>query len=238
MTYRYIYKITCTTGKLKDKFYFGQHTTNNLNDGYKGSGIILQKYYKKHHKDYIKEIISFHNSQEELNQAEYDIIHPYLNDNNCLNLKDGGNQGTLSEETKNKISISNKGNISPNKGVKMTEEQKLKISISRKGKCTGENHPFHNGLTKEHINKIAISNRGKKRSDETKKRFSEIHKGQIPWNKGITGNTLSEEHKNNIAKANIGKKFLNDGINTYFVSSEYWGELIDIGFVFGISQHK
>ena len=27
--YRYIYKITCTSGSFKDKFYFGQHTTED-----------------------------------------------------------------------------------------------------------------------------------------------------------------------------------------------------------------
>ena len=72
MIYRYIYKITCTAGSFKDKFYFGQHTTDNLDDGYKGSGRKIGNYYKKHPNDYIKEIISFYNSQEELNKAEYD----------------------------------------------------------------------------------------------------------------------------------------------------------------------
>lgn len=66
MTYRYIYKITCTAGSFKGKFYYGQHTTENLDDGYKGSGRKINDYYKKYPNDYIKEIISFHNSQEEL----------------------------------------------------------------------------------------------------------------------------------------------------------------------------
>ena len=77
MIYRYIYKITCTTGSFKDKFYYGQHTTTNLDDGYKGSGHFLGDYYKKYPNDYIKEIIAFYNTEEELNQAEYDIIHPH-----------------------------------------------------------------------------------------------------------------------------------------------------------------
>ena len=40
MIYRYIYKITCTTGSFKDKFYFGQRTTyiDPSKDKYKGSG--------------------------------------------------------------------------------------------------------------------------------------------------------------------------------------------------------
>ena len=103
MTYRYIYKITCTAGRFKDKFYFGQHTTDNLNDGYKGSGHLITDYYKKHPNDYIKEIISYHNSQEELNQAEYDIIKDWLNNPICLNLIGGGNKGGVTDEYRQKI---------------------------------------------------------------------------------------------------------------------------------------
>lgn len=33
MKYRFIYKITCLCGDYKGKYYIGQHTTDNLNDG-------------------------------------------------------------------------------------------------------------------------------------------------------------------------------------------------------------
>ena len=106
MVYRYIYKITCTAGSYKNKFYFGQHTTTNLHDVYKGSGVKLRSYYKKHPNDYIKEIISFHTTDEELNKAEYEIIHPWLNNKMCLNLMEGGALNALkSNETKQKISL-------------------------------------------------------------------------------------------------------------------------------------
>ena len=119
MIYRYLYKITCTVGSFKDKFYFGQHTTEDLDDGYKGSGKKLLKYYKKHPNDYIKEIISFHNSQEELNEAEYELIHPYLNTKDCLNLKEGGIYRTkMSEESLTKMSQVHKGQVQWNKGKK------------------------------------------------------------------------------------------------------------------------
>ena len=62
MTYRYIYKITCTAGTFKDKFYFGQHTTDNLDDNYTGSGRKITNYIKKHPNDYVKEIIAFYNT--------------------------------------------------------------------------------------------------------------------------------------------------------------------------------
>jgi hypothetical protein len=39
----------------------------------------------------------------------------------------------VSEETRAKLSIANKGKIPPNKGKPMSEEQKIKLSNSRKG---------------------------------------------------------------------------------------------------------
>ena len=40
--YHYLYKIVNTAN---NKFYYGIHSTRNLDDGYSGSGTILQKAY-------------------------------------------------------------------------------------------------------------------------------------------------------------------------------------------------
>lgn len=179
MTYRYIYKITCTAGSFKDKFYFGQHTTTNLDDGYKGSGKKINDYYKKHSKEYIKEIISYHNSQEELNQAEYDIIKEWLGNPMCLNLCEGGIGGSKhhTEETKRKISESHKGKSPSNKGLPAwnrgrkgywhpSEEQKQKHSLALKGRI----------FTDEHKKNLSNSLKGHVISEETRKKISESHK--------------------------------------------------------------
>jgi len=102
MKYRYIYKITCTRGKFRNHFYYGQHTTENLNDGYKGSGKFLLDYYKKYPNDYVKEIIAFYDTEEALNQAEYDIIHPWLGNKMCLNICEGGRGGAKTPWNKGK----------------------------------------------------------------------------------------------------------------------------------------
>ena len=60
--FRYTYKITLLNGSLAGHYYFGQHSTDDLNDGYAGSGRLVTDYYKKYgkieHQTYIKEIIA------------------------------------------------------------------------------------------------------------------------------------------------------------------------------------
>ena len=208
MTYRYIYKITCTAGSFKDKFYFGQHTTTNLDDGYKGSGILIQKYYKKHPNDFIKEIISFHNSDESLDKAEIDIIQAVLNDVNCLNIAAGGHGGFTgyhTEETKQKLSEIHKGKPTWNKGLHNSEEARKKMSEAKKGKPTW-NKGLHNSeeAVKKQINSLKEyykshdgSFLGKKHTEEARKKMSEAKKGKHypklsealkgrqAWNKGL-----------------------------------------------------
>lgn len=177
MTYYYIYKITCTAGSFKDKFYFGQHTTTNLDDGYKGSGKKLQNYYKTYPNDYIKEIICFCKDIDDLNQKEYEVIKPWLNNKMCLNLKHGGCGNELSEETKKKIS-------DKMKEVMKHQEVRKKISEARKGKPAW--------------------NKGKKASLETRKKLSESHKGYIVTEE--TRKKISEAHKGYIATEETRKK--------------------------------
>lgn len=109
----YTYKITLLKGSLAGHYYYGQHRTNNLNDGYAGSGKVIKDYFKKYdkieHQTYIKEIISFYNSLEELNKAEFELIgDKYNTDPLCLNLKAGGNQIWYSKELLDKLSENHK----------------------------------------------------------------------------------------------------------------------------------
>ena len=214
-----MYKITCTKGKFKDKFYFGQHTTNNINDGYKGSGCLIKDYYKKYPNDYIKEIISFHNTQEELNKAEYNIILPYLNTQMCLNRKEGGGNNKLSEETKRKLSESHKGIKSPQKGIPLSEETKRKLSESHKG--------------------IKSWNKGIPMSDDAKRKSSESHKGIPNIMKGkhysgdmkIKMSTLRSENNKN-------RRWVTNGITNHFVLIDDVDYYLSIGYNLGKTQKK
>ena len=72
MTYYYIYKIT---NLINGKMYIGQHRTNNLDDGYMGSGKLIKRAIKKYGvENFKKEIQGFYEDMEELNYMERVLV--------------------------------------------------------------------------------------------------------------------------------------------------------------------
>lgn len=68
MTFYGIYKIT---NLVNGKMYIGQHMTDNLDDGYMGSGLHLKRAVKKYGKsNFRKEWMMFCEDEEELNYME------------------------------------------------------------------------------------------------------------------------------------------------------------------------
>ena len=90
--YHFIYR---TTNLLNHKFYVGMHSTDNLEDGYIGSGKRLgysvRKYGLENHKF---EILEFLPSREELKKREAEVVNEeMLKHPLCMNLKFGGEGG-------------------------------------------------------------------------------------------------------------------------------------------------
>ena len=87
--YHYFYKIT---NNLNGHFYYGVHNTNNLNDGYMGSGKRLHYAYKKYGiENFTKEILKYFNTTKEAFEYEAEVVNENLvKDNNCYNIKQGG----------------------------------------------------------------------------------------------------------------------------------------------------
>lgn len=85
-----IYKTTCL---VTDRYYIGMHSTDNLEDGYLGSGVHLTRSVKKHGKEqHVREILEFLPSRELLKKREEDLVTEDLvkNDILCMNLIKGG----------------------------------------------------------------------------------------------------------------------------------------------------
>ena len=87
--YHYIYK---TTNLLSGRYYVGMHSTNNLEDGYMGSGKRLKASIKKHGIENHKfEILEFFKSRKELALREAQLVTmKEVADKECMNLKVGG----------------------------------------------------------------------------------------------------------------------------------------------------
>lgn len=170
--YHFIYKTTCL---VTNKFYVGMHSTDNLNDGYLGSGKILgysrKKYGDENHR---LEIIEFCDSRNELKKREAEVVNEDLLANPLnMNLKFGGDGGW---------EHLNYRNISP----EFIEWRKWRRSLVTKEDCSkGGKISGAMNMTQAHADgKIKYDTfTGKKHSEKTKSKMSESHRGKHDGNK-------------------------------------------------------
>lgn len=94
--YHYIYKITRDDGR----YYIGMHSTDNLDDGYFGSGKRITRSIKKHGKErHTKEILEFLPTRKDLKLREKQLISEEIRaDPLCMNIAPGGGGGLVSTE--------------------------------------------------------------------------------------------------------------------------------------------
>ena len=87
--FHYFYKIT---NLINNHFYYGIHSTDDLEDGYMGSGSRLHRAYEKYGiENFEKEILKFFDSREELESYESFIVNEDLiKCNECYNVSLGG----------------------------------------------------------------------------------------------------------------------------------------------------
>lgn len=87
--YHYFYKIT---NNLNGHYYYGIHSTDDLNDGYMGSGTRLKYAYKKYGiENFTKEFLKFFENREDCAAYEAEVVNEILiRDTNCYNVSCGG----------------------------------------------------------------------------------------------------------------------------------------------------
>lgn len=107
-----------TINTLNGLYYIGVHSTDDLNDGYLGSGLLLLKAIKKYGKNFFyREILFFAKTREEAYSLEASLVTPELiRTRKCYNRAPGGQGGYLGPEAIEKMRKSKLG-VSPwNKG--------------------------------------------------------------------------------------------------------------------------
>lgn len=152
--YHFIYKTTCL---LNQKYYIGLHSTDDLEDGYIGSGKRLWYSIRKHGKENHKfEILEMLETRKSLKDREKELVNEErLQDPMCMNLQIGGEGG-------NNYFINGKPGISTYNSIRNKERNKK-----------------HNATVKPFL--------GKTHSDETKKKISERVKEALRKKKlGVT----------------------------------------------------
>lgn len=96
-----IYKIT---NKINGKQYIGKHQTNNVDDGYMGSGKLLKRAQARHGiENFSKEILHIFDTEEEMNAKEAELVtEQYCARDDTYNICAGGKGGFGYINTNNK----------------------------------------------------------------------------------------------------------------------------------------
>jgi hypothetical protein len=191
-----VYETSC---KIDGMTYIGCHATNNLNDGYLGSGKHITRAIKKYGKDFFtRRIIKEFDNPEGMFDLERSLVtEEYVKDKNTYNLVVGGFGGFKVQDIDNwkiklKESSSKRTNKTPMLNKHHSEESKDKISKSNIGKL-----PWNKGLPGTWT--------GKSHTEESKQKISNSRKGL----------TAGENNPMFGKSAIRGRKWFNDGIKTF-----------------------
>jgi len=176
---------------VNGKYYYGIHSTNNLNDSYRGRGTAIVDAIKKYGKEnFTKEIIADYPIRKEASDHEKRVVTMELvKSTECYNLRTGGDNEyihIITDETRKKLS-SAKRNIS--------NETRLKMSKANTGK---NNNMF-----------------GKKISEETRTKLIEVRKNisnetRLKMSKSQLGRKHRKETLVKIATSNSKKCIVDD----------------------------
>ena len=169
--YHFIYK---TTNLVNNKYYIGMHSTNDLNDGYLGSGTRLWRSIKHYGKENFKvEILEFLLNRESLRAREAELVNEEkLSDPLCMNLTKGGYGdfpiqcsiagGKIGGKIVGKMTGPINGRLTGSKNL--NTYGRTKEALLKRKETLVERYPNNEYITKHHT--------GVKRSVEARKNMS------------------------------------------------------------------
>lgn len=215
--YHFIYK---TTNLINEKYYIGMHSTNDLNDGYMGSGKRLRRSLNKYGKENFKfEILEFLSDRISLKEREKELVSlNEISKKECLNLTIGGQGGSGCGELNGFYGKKHKPKIL----------EKVILNLTNFNIKYKENLEFRNSVYKKRIETILKNNDGihpknflnKKHKEESKKKMSEKAKLR-------TGNNNSQFGTCWITNGEENKKIKKEELNNYLCNEWKLGRIIN-----------
>jgi group I intron endonuclease len=197
-----IHYVYITTNLVSGKKYVGDHSTNNLNDSYLGSGIALKEAIKKYGRgNFEREILKICDTKQEAFYLQKSYIENFntLAPNGYNICPSGGTEcsgGTISESTRQKLR-------DQKLGIPLRKEHREKTKKAMLGKK-------HSEKTKELMSKCR---KGIPKSENHKRKIGAAQKGERnhmygkdPWNKGLSG-VYSEEALEKMSESAKGRGF-------------------------------
>ena len=219
--FHFIYKTTC---RLTGRFYIGMHSTDDMEDGYLGSGKRLWYSIKKHGKEnHVRDILEMLPDRESLRKKEQEIVNEKLVANvECMNLDLGGNyikhscksnavKRTMSEAAQE---VGKRPEIRElrSKIAKAQHADPIKSQRHREATKRAQNHP----VTKKHQAEASAK-------PEVRKRRSVAAK--------ISQNRLSQ--KRLLRKAVKGRIWISDGTQCKMIRPKNLKQYLNVGWFRG-----
>jgi hypothetical protein len=145
------YIVYKTVNLVTGRVYVGAHATNNLNDGYLGSGVLLKRAVEKYGRDSFERSILFEcDNEEEMFAKEREIVNiEFVSSRDTYNAGVGGRGGSLGGGAP-------KGNQN-HKGHKHSENALVKMRQPRTKRDKFGKHCAGVKLSEEHKQKISAS---------------------------------------------------------------------------------
>lgn len=200
-----------TTNNINNKIYIGIHSTDNINDGYIGSGIAFTDAVKKYGRtNFTRKILHYCDTREEASDyEEFYVTKEFIEERTNYNLTVGGNNRSLFSESskrqmsqstieslknpeyRKKLSIAAKNNMTPERKKQISIDVRKGMTkevckhISDKMKLRGCSDTQRKVLKQNAINN-ANKTRGTKKDKEFKKKISESRLANPiqPWDNG------------------------------------------------------
>lgn len=227
MKYNFVYK---TTNDLNGYYYYGVHSTNDLNDGYIGSGLILKRAINKYGIDnFTREIVQYFSDVKYAFRLEAAIVTPELvADPHCYNIAVGGNGGYTTcgytdeqrKEYYNKIKEAQRNSEKfKSRDLQWSVEQRKRHSI----KMSGQNNPMYGKNCEDYMTQEAIKIKREKVSGmNSSSKRPEVREKMSNSKKGKKTNCSTK-----------GLKWINDGTCEKYVHQQELQKYIDNGWETG-----